>query len=105
SSGGTAYWYEIIPVDDLSEIQDLLPAGHPDKLIDEEKWIPEVGDWIYLTQTYGGLPIGTVAKINESDAYPLNDPNSNCFCISDYVGFACMPYKSHCRKALPHEIP
>lgn len=89
----------------LSEIQQYLPDGHPDKLVKTTEWIPQVGDWIYLIESYGGLPVGTVAKINESQTYPLNDPNSNCFSISDYVGFPCMPFKSYCRKAEPHEIP
>lgn len=75
------------------------------ELPESELWVPKVGDWIYLIKSYRNLPIGTVAKINDSDVCPLSNPEESCFCISNYVGFACMPFKSHCRKAEPHEIP
>lgn len=83
---------------------ELMPEGfYPDQV--KEEWVPKVGDWIYLIKSYRNLPIGTVAKINDSDVCPLSNPEESCFCISNYVGFACMPFKSHCRKAEPHEIP
>lgn len=75
------------------------------ELPESESWVPKVGDWIYLIKSYRNLPIGTVAKINDSDVCSLSNPEESCFCISNYVGFACRPFKSHCRKAEPHEIP
>jgi hypothetical protein len=46
----------------LSEIQQYLPDGHPDKIINTvEKW--SVGSYVLFLEEYGGHPKGTISKI------------------------------------------
>jgi len=71
----------------------------------EEEWIPKAGDWIVATSNYTYFKKGMVAQINDCIAYPLANKFETCFDITDYIGNACYPPKSICRKALPSEIP
>jgi len=71
----------------------------------EEEWIPKAGDWIVATSNYTYFKKGMVAQINDCMAYPLSNKFETCFDISHYIGNACYPPKSICRKALPSEIP
>ena len=71
----------------------------------EEEWIPKAGDWIVATSNYTYFKKGMVVQINDCMAYPLSNKFETCFDISHYIGNACYPPKSICRKALPSEIP
>lgn len=90
--GRNYIWKEVT---DLSEIQDLLPEGHPDKFPTKEEWIPQVGDWVVSLESISPYrKIGDVFKIHKLTS-------GDCiYYLPDTNGFI----KSF-RKALPHEIP
>ena len=62
------------------------------------------GDWIIAIADYSYLKKGMLARVDNNDAYPLNDPKSTCVSISKYIGEPCYPYKSYIRKATQKEI-
>lgn len=81
---------------DLSEIQQYLPEGHPDKIVKEEEY--KVGDWVIVnnyTSKYNGKVLQITKISNGRYCYfkPSIDKLHN-FSISHIV-----------RKAYPHEIP
>ncbi len=76
----------------LSEIQQYLPEGHPDKIkIETGTWVPKVGTWVYKQK---GERTGEVHKIESVETNDFRT-TMGIYTISGEIY----------RKALPHEIP
>lgn len=96
---------------DLSEIQKYLPDGHVDKVV-EEKWIPKVGDWVYIEEAENGArganeSIGVITKpTNSASGLPFGmyvDVKKNSKEIL-YNKIWCIGVNPKIRKAEAHEI-
>lgn len=81
-----------IELTDLTEIQQYLPEGHPDKIKPMKNKVKEwsEGTYVVITGQYHSTKIGEVHKLDDYQC----EISVN---ISKSVGISCLPYKSVCK--------
>jgi hypothetical protein len=90
---------------DLSEIQQYLPDGHPDKFVatKDEEWEPKDGEDVIITSWYHAkIELPQHGKIKRA-----NKAGCDIVLSKDHHGNKGLWWfnKGEYRKALPHEIP
>lgn len=65
----------------------------------------KVGDWVIMIKDYtNNLKKGDMFKVEDSKAYPLNDPKSTCVSACKFTKTPSFPFKDFLRKATQEEI-